>query len=98
MFLFVCQISINHINISGKVSSLPLAGEDTCFTNMGYEATCWLDNVASEVFKMKVKFNLVLGLLCFEVCLFPCECNFIALLIGCFLIFAPEEESIPYFT
>lgn len=38
-------------NVSGKVSSLPLTGEDTCFTNMGYEATCWLDSMASEVFK-----------------------------------------------
>lgn len=64
----VCQISINDINVSGKVSSLPLAGEDTSFTNMEYEATCLLGSVASEVFKMKVKF--VLGLLCFGVCLF----------------------------
>lgn len=28
MFLVVCQLSINDINVSGKVSSLPLAGED----------------------------------------------------------------------
>lgn len=88
MFLLVYQISINDTNVSGKVSSLPLAGEDTCFTNMGCVATCWLDSVAGEVFKMKVRFNFVLGLLCFGVCLFgvcffffPCECDFIALLI-----------------
>lgn len=55
-YWIVCQISINDINVCGKVSSSPLAGEDTCFTSMDYEATCWLDSVASEVFKIKVRF------------------------------------------
>lgn len=68
---------------------------------MGSEATCWLDSVASEVFKIKVRFSYVLGLLCCRLGLvwfwfFPCGCDFTALLIRCFLIFAPQEDSIPY--
>lgn len=103
MFLVVCQISIKNINVSGRVSSLALPGEDTCFTNTGYEATCWLDSVASEVFRIKVRFNFVWGVLCFGVCLFwvcffSYECDFIALLICCFLIFALQEDSIPHCT
>lgn len=54
MFLVACQISINR---SGKVSSLQLTGQDTGFTNMCYEATCWLDGVVTEVFKIQVKSN-----------------------------------------
>lgn len=54
MCLVACQISINR---SGKVSSLQLTGQDTSFTNMCYEATCWLDSVVTEVFKIHVKSN-----------------------------------------
>lgn len=78
MFLVVCQISING---SGKVSSLQLAGQDTSLTNMCYEATCWLDSVASEVFKIKVRFNF--GLFFFLQFFFFYECDFIALLMCC---------------